>query len=507
MIFRDKAKKIWGLSFFTLFSFMCSNAHAQVADFNQSPVSDILPGIEASMKRGDLRELNNLIEKAKAGSNNSPQVQLVSGNALFYLGEFDAALKEHKGAMASPELRNQAQLEAMIDLTAMRKWSEACQSLNELPDQLLQPPQISILKADLLLHCGKREQGLSLVKQLYSHEHSAAEEGLAHVFGQLNRYSKYKTDIEYNSKIKKNDLKLGQAEAELLMCGDYVNPWMPKTNRKKAAEKYEELHKLSPESCPIVGRFAVLTLWNAEAKTQSKLDREDLEKSHILLNPFLKDGPACVEVAEAQYVYLADINQGEPEAKIQWLETSKKRFPNSRTLNDLLIEEYRLTKRESENRGVLEKSVKDDPDDWFPYVRLALLDLNEKDEYKKSIAWLNQGLEIIPDSTALNYLLSLIYLKSQRYTQAVEPSARFLAGLLETRIYHADWQSGILALQNSIDHKAPFPENPSEKLGLNPKYLMNNHGCFSPSVSKVGITSIAMRPEVVYSSASTLPVK
>ena len=144
----------------------------------------------------------------------------------------------------------------------------------------------SWVRADLLLRCGKPRDGLKEVTRLFKDAHSAAEQGLAGVFGQLNRFKRYKLELARRVKADPEDVQARRSLAELLLCGD----WSTRLGKRfdgEAAEQFEALRGTSLGACEMSGRAAVARL--LEAAKPGEADPKDLARIGVSHATFQKN--------------------------------------------------------------------------------------------------------------------------------------------------------------------------------------------------------------------------
>ena len=116
---------------------------------------------------------------------------------------------------------------------------------------------------------------------------------------------------------------------------------------------------------------------------------------------------------EARYLYLDILHPKESAQRTGLLESGVKRFPQGRVLKDLLLEEYALHGRETDNKEFIEQMTKDFPTDWFPYARRALLEVKEGQIGEGALTWVSMGLDRLPDSLPLNLLHAVLLIQQE----------------------------------------------------------------------------------------------
>ena len=206
-------------------------------------------------EEGDLARIQSLIRRAKTNPDEPDELKLVSGNVLFAVGEFESALKEHRAAARGKEsVRDEARLEAAIDLMALRRFDEACDLFERVPSKLIDStPQLAILRVYLNLRCGHANAALAELEQLYQHGHSAAAQGLAKVFGPQNRFRRFQLQLDARLGEDPGDLAVRRAMGELFLCGDFSNTFEPIEMLARAVETFQELRDLRPRDCENFG--------------------------------------------------------------------------------------------------------------------------------------------------------------------------------------------------------------------------------------------------------------
>jgi tetratricopeptide (TPR) repeat protein len=470
--------------------------------------------MQEAAERGDLAGLRALIEQAKATSDESGALKLMSGNALFALGEFDAALQEHAAAEGT-SVGDEARLEATIDLMALRRFAEACSRFDKVPSSLVDATsRLRILRADLNLRCGRADAALKEIKDLYRTGHSGAAEGLASVFGQQNVFRKYRTQLEAKRKEHPEDLETSRALGELFICGDYANTFEPTKTFGDAIRTLQELRDLRPDDCAAAGRLATARLLELVDKQRDHPSAADLDTIQRSLAKYLRPHPVCSEAVEAEFLESRLSRPDDHDARIALLRAGVERFPDRPVLAYLLVQEHDAKRDHKVQTTALERMVERSPDDWFPYARLSFETMSDNGVGAASLSWLAKGLARSPDSLVLNYLSAIFLLKEERYKEATEPAARLLAGQLETGNYHHDWDMGIAMLQSAIDDKSPpfsaWPtreeaaaqfQTAADLASLGPG-LTTTHGCFPSGSGGVAILPLWYRPDAVRSAVA-----
>jgi len=470
--------------------------------------------MQEAAERGDLARLQALIEQAKATSDESGALKLASGNALFALGEFDTALKEHEAAEGT-SVRDEARLEATIDLMALRRFTEACSRFDKVPSSLVDATsQLRILRADLNLRCGRADTALKEIKDLYETGHSGAAEGLASVFGQQNVFRKYRLQLEGRRKEHPEDRETGRALGELFICGDYANTFEPTKTFGEAIRTLQELRDLRPDDCAVAARLATARLLELVDKQRGHPSAADLNTIRGSLAKYLEPHPICSEAVEAAFLESRLTRPDDHDARIALLSASVERFPDRPMLAYLLVQEHDAKRDHQVESTVLERMVERSPEDWFPYARLSFETMSDNGVGAASMAWLAKGLAKSPDSLVLNYLSAIFSLKEEQYKEATEAAARLLAGQLETGNYHHDWDIGIAMLQSAINRKSPpfsaWPtrdeaaaqfQSAADLASLGPG-LTTTHGCFASGSGRVAILPLWYRPDLVRSAVA-----
>ena len=457
----------------------------------------------AAFDKGDLAPVFAFLQSVRSEA--APATHLLAGNFLFALGEPRKAYDEHLAAMESVPLVPLALWEAVVDLLAMRRFPEACQLFTKLPPEQLKGSGTEAIHADLLLRCGQPEQALRIMTAFMPDRHSSAEEGLATVFGEQQRFAAYRLKLEQRLASAPGEAAVGRALGELLLCGDFSNPWQPRHHYEEAIQTFGELGKSAAGGCAVTGRAAVAEMLRVERASRGSLRAEDLRTAWSLLEPLLRDGPACEEVAEAHYLYLDMVQRQDTATIARTLRQATARFPNAPYFRRLLLDLYRLEGTEADHRGEIEEAIARFPTDWFAYSRLAALEVQRRN-LPGAVQWLKNGLNQAPDSLPLNYLLGMLYLKDNRFDDATQVAARHLASLMETQIHHHDWDRGRGLLRHSLAKESPWPKEEQEawrqltELFRGPSVhgeWRAAHGCFSSGASMVATVPEWFKPQVV----------
>lgn len=460
-----------------------------------------------AVQKQDAEEVERLIEKMRPLDPVTPGMRLIMGNAHFWLGEVEVALAEHGKAAQSGRKRAEAEFEVLVDLMALRRFSDAWSHWEQMPSSMRKTFGGKVLRADLELRFGDPKKGLSVIEKHFADEHSSMETVYASVFGQVGRPFHYQRQLEKRLAAKKEDLSVEIALAESILCP--ITSGAPDKPRKDAVKEFRSLLGRHPDECRIAGRAAVAQMLAAEVRAMGKVSEADLKDAQAILD--IRGGePGCVEMVEARYLYLDILHHDESTPRMQLLESSVGKFPESRSVRALLLEEYALKGREEEKKEFIEQMTRDFPDDWFPYARRALLEVKENHVAPQALTWVVKGLERSPDSLALNFLNAVLLLQSQRFSDAVRPAATLFAGLLETKDYHHDWQLGMYILASALEKRPAIPPKPSseqmtwsdvrEILTLQSGPLGADHGCFTTGGDRVAIIPLWYRPEVVLSA-------
>ena len=456
-----------------------------------------LSEVQERFKAGDPGPLFDYLETV--GPDADTATHFVAGDFLFGLGELERAREEHVAAASTELFASLGAWEAVVDHLVLRRFPDACHWLERVPALRLREPGTEAIHAAALLRCGDPVRALAILRDLRADRHSSAEEGLASAFGEQRRFAAYRFKLERPSGASQSAVQK-RALAELLLCGDYSNPWHPRFTYDEAVQLFDEIG-----GCAASGRAAVAEMLRTERRTSRRGTVETLSTMKSRLDPYMQDGPTCPEVAEAYFLYLDSVDR-DGEGVRNLLLRSVERFPDTPMFRKRLLDLYRLDGTEAKHVGEMKSMSERWPKEWFPYVRLAALEVAEGKE-EAAAKWLETGLSRIPGSMALNYLLAMLRLKQHRFEDATQGAARYLAGLLETRKGHHDWDSGIALLQFATSKRSPWPEDAIQTHEVLTRLFREpavdaaawrvDHGCFTPSGSSVGDLPEWFKPDLV----------
>ena len=475
--------------------------------------NDPMERLMEALRSGDVAAVELLAAEGKRAGAKGLALRLAAGNGFFNLGEPERALQEHRAASQDPEQGGEARLETAIDLMVLRRYDQMCEAIAEISRGAQKGGGgmgSPAMYAYSLLRCGRPADALELLQNVYRSGHSSAEEALAQIFGQLQRFQRYEHDLAARAGKGSAELVAKRARGELYLCGDYANPWGPELYHRKAAEQFRAASGAEANRCALAGRIAVAEILDAENRKRASLSANDLASAETALGPHLRE-PGCAEAAEAAAIYRKDARPKDQAERVRFLETATTKFPSDRGLRDLLLDEYRSQGAEAAKRAALEEAVRAFPDDPYPFFRLAMVEMRDPGRSAEAIAWLRKGLAIRPDSMQLNLGLAVALLKGKEFTQAVAPASRYLAGLLETRTYHHDWDRGMALLSSALNRKSPWsdaPEKAAEEWkdflasgGPHDDFFQSGHGCFTPAAGVVLEVPAWFRPDLVRTAA------
>jgi thioredoxin-like negative regulator of GroEL len=451
--------------------------------------------LKTQIEGGDAEAVKTTLKAGMAKAPHPLEWRFVFGNVLYVMGEVEAALTEHRAAMADADIASLAAFNVLADLAALRRVDEACAARAGVPSGSDDAPAAIALNAWLDLRCGKPARGRDAVARMRRENHSLMEEILVHLFGQLGRYSVRRHALD--AQAAAGSLDVGRARAELEFCGDFADPWHATIRMDDAHDRFEALAKSHPADCALAGRSAVTEIIRVERAHRDPHPAAEYDAARRRLAPFVTSGPACPEVVEAQAMLMEDDAPNAVAPRIAFLESAAKHFPDSVEVRLLLLDAYAIGPDEGARRATIEAAAARFPDSVYPFVRLALIAASGPAGPAGAIPILRKGLTARPDDTALNLLLALFLLDLRRFDDAVSPAARYLAVLLETRASHDDWAPGVSLLSSALDRSSPWPEDAKQHRALLDRLRGNHTLSPGPLRSSNGCTDVAKWPTQV----------
>src|SRR5262249_60056613 len=107
------------------------------------------------------------------------------------------------------------------------------------------------------------------------------------------RFSVYRWSLTAASKQEAAGSSPGRALPELLLCGDFSNPWYPVHHERDAIESWRARLGAGPDDCAVRGRAAIGEMLVAGGAAGRAPGPADLAQAGALLSGGLGTGPGC----------------------------------------------------------------------------------------------------------------------------------------------------------------------------------------------------------------------
>ena len=240
-----------------------------------------------AVQKQDIDAMEKVMQKMRSQNPVTPRMRLLLGNALFWQGEFERALEEHRMADVGGT-RAEAQFEMLIDLMALRRFSDAWSHWEQMPSSARKRFGAEFLRVDLELRRGKPEKGLSIIKKHFADSHSSMENIYASTFGgHGGLVANTRKRLESLPATQGSDPSTALALAESYMCPETSHG--EGTPRRDALAEFQALKAKHPDACHIAGRTVAPSSSRRRSgsevrrKCQHRTSREPARSSMLML--------------------------------------------------------------------------------------------------------------------------------------------------------------------------------------------------------------------------------